>query len=219
MMQTTFSRFNTSKLAVLFAGALCMAAVAAQTNQYFEEVKVPLMDAELQTSKDWNLTVEETDTLSRLKRINQGMLSNDITPLEWLGIFADTDERRNHYAALFAKRQLEVMDAVTKFERAYAVAMKHEVERRNSSSDRLLLVTPYQCIDDLCKSNFIRAMDHVNKGGRLDILIRETLSSAQVKQWISANKIPQGKIQSRTVRVQSARHRHQHLSMGIYQLD
>ena len=196
-----------------------MAAVAQQTNQFSDEIGMSMTDIELQTSKDWSLTVEEIRTLKRLKRVNKGMLSNDITPMEWLGIFAESDEQRKHYAALFAKRQLEVLEAVTKFEHAYSDAMKHEILRKNSSDKRLLLVTPYQCKDEICKSNLTRALGHAKTGGRLDVLIRETLSGAQLRHWIASNKIPPEKIRSQTIKVQSARHRYQHLSFGIFELD
>ena len=218
-MQVNCSNIKVLNLVLVFAGALGLAAVAQQTNQYSDEIEMSMTDIELQTSKDWNLTVEEIKVLKRLMRVNKGMLSNDITPMEWLGIFAESDEQRKHYAALFAKRQLEVLDAVTKFEHAYADAMKHEIMRKNSSDKRLLLVTPYQCKDEICKSNLTRALGHAKKGGRLEILIRETLSGTQLKHWIASNNIPPEKIRSRTVNVESARHRYQHLSFGIFELD
>ena len=218
-MQVNYLNNKFVNIILILVGTLCMVAVAQQKNQYSENNSMPTTNSELQTSNDWSLTVEEIETLNRLKRINKGMLSNDITPMEWLGIFADSDEQRNHYATLFAKRQLEVMDAITKFEHAYAVAMKHEIQQKSSSDRRLLLVTPYQCKDEICKSYLTRALDHAKNGGRLDILIRETISDTQMNHWIASNEIPQEKIRSRTITVQSARRRYQHLSFGIFELN
>ncbi len=218
-MQLDYLKIKLVIMILILAGALCMVALAQQKNQFSENIEMTMTDTELQTSIDWSLTVDEIQTLNRLKRVNKGMLSNDITPMEWLGIFAESDEQRNHYAALFAKRQLEVMNAITKFEYAYAAAIKQQIMQKDSSDKRLLLVTPYKCIDENCKSNLTRALGHALRGGQLDILIRDTLSRAQLNHWITANKIPPDKIRSRTIKVQSARHRYQHLSFGVFELD
>ena len=215
-------KYSARIMILTFVSIFGVDAVAQQSNKFSEEITTELTESELQTSEDWDLTVEEVKSLENLKRSNKGMLSSDITPLEWLGIFAETDEQRQHYASIFARRQLEIMDAITKFELAYAEAMKKEISQKMEkpkAGEHLLLVASYRCNDAPCQSNLTRALKHVEDGGRLDILLLENLSSAGLRHWISINKIPPDKLRTRTITVNSAQGRYQHLPLGLFDLD
>ena len=216
------SKFSVNVVVLTFVSVIGVDATAQQSNQFSDEIATKMTESELQTSEDWDLTIEEVKSLENLKRSNKGMLSSDITPLEWLGIFAETDEQRQHYASIFAKRQLEVIDAITKFELAYAEAIKKEISQKSEqskASKHLLLVASYRCTDAPCQSNLTLALKHVEEGGRLDILLLENLSSAGLRQWIATNKIPTEKLRTRAITVNSAQGRYQHLPMGLFNLD
>ena len=216
------SKFHVSITMLTFVTIFCVDVAAQQPSQFSDEIATTITESELQTSEDWDLTIEEVKSLENLKRSNKGMISADITPLEWLGIFAETDEQRQYYASIFARRQLEIMDAITKFELAYAEAMKKEISQKKEKSEagvRLLLVASYECSDSPCQSNLTRALKHVEEGGRLDILLLENLSLAGLRHWIAANEIPTDKIQTRAITVNSAQGRYQNLSLGLFNLD
>ena len=204
---------------ILMSGAT---TANAQSARYSEEQSLIAAESEIQTSDDWELTIDEVKTLNNLKRSNKGMISEDITPLEWLGIFADSEEQRKYYATRFAKYQLEVMNAIAKFEHAYSEALKGEISRKidnTSSEKRLLLTTPYLCHDEKCRSNLAFALRHVEKGGSLEILIRESVSSTEIKSWIASNNIPQEKLKSQKILMNSSQKRYQQLPFGLYSLD
>lgn len=197
-------------------------ATSQESIQFSNETATALTESQFQTAEDWSLTVDEIKSLETLKRRNQGMLSPDITPLEWLGIFAESDEQRQHYASILAQRQLELMEAITKFELAYSEAIEkeilHNVKAKNTV-DGLLLVTTNQCADAKCKSNLVHALRHVEEGGKLDILLHDTEPGFGLKHWIATNKIPLDKLRERTITINIAEGRHQNLPLGLFNLD
>ena len=179
-------------------------------------------ETEIQMSENWELTIDEVKTLNMLIRSNQGMISEDITPLEWLGIFAESEEQRNYYATRFAKYQLKVMNAIAKFEHAYLEALKGEISHKfddNSTDKRLLLATPYLCHDEMCRSNISFALRHVEKGGSLEIQIRESVSNTEIRSWLTFNNFPLEKVRNQKIQINRSPNRYQELPYGLYSLD
>ncbi len=145
-----------------------------------------------QTTLPWGLTEEEWSKLEFLKSANSGLISLEITPLEWLGIFSENDSERERYATLLAERQLAVLKAVQEFETAYLSAIKN-LARRNSTlsyQDRIVLVTSIACETVECQLNLKESIKHATAGGITQILIRESLSRSLVHQWAITQKIP-----------------------------
>ena len=62
-------------------------------------------------AQTWNLTIDEWKRSTELRALYHGLLSAELTPLEVLGILAETPEDRQRYARLFAARQLEITRA------------------------------------------------------------------------------------------------------------
>ncbi len=229
---SVFSRFANnpgyhSHLAIqpillVLALLVSLTVTAQQSEQVSEQVSTTLSESETRVSEDWNLTVEEVETLEDLKRRNRGMISPEITPLEWLGIFADSEAERRRYAELFARRQLEIVDAVMRFETAYAEAIQREISKTPTQpvqDKRLLLITPYECLDENCRLNLSRALRHAEIGNQLDIYIQENIPRADLRFWVMTNNIPIELIRSRSIRVQSAKGRFRTAPPGLFSLE
>lgn len=148
-------------------------------------------DSQIETAAIWGLTVEELKKVEQLKKQHQGLVSLQISPLEWLGIFAETAESRRRYAELLAERQSDLIKGIIAFDLAYQTAVKKFHQTASlQSNNRVVLVTSIVCNTMKCKSDINRVVEHVKTGGYADILFRENLAATEINTWIKTNSIP-----------------------------
>ncbi len=197
-------------------------SVFAQTTiEHTQMTQSSLQEIQKQTADVWGLSVAEWGQYKELERQFSGLISADISPLEWLGIFAKTPEKRKYYAKLFAERQLEVTEAISKFETEYISAMNELVLKRDSGQlqKRILLVTPYNCTNKSCKDNLNLALQHVIKGGALDIVIQERVSNLQLRNWTTTHQIPAHLLRTRRITVTRANSQGTKFQNGIFEIN
>ena len=217
--------FSINKLnsIVLIVGlTLSTSSLPQQRNNFSNTVSSEISSSENRTAEVWQLSEEEIELLQNLRQHHEGMLSSGLTPYEWLGIFAETDEQRKHYAELFAKRQLELTDAILKFESAYAEAIQKIASKSKDNSrigKRLLFITTYQCSNKQCKNDLQRIRKYAESGGLLDILIQGEASNTDLKSWGVENKIPLDKIRTGEITINHAQGRYLNFPNGIYKLN
>ena len=218
-----FFSINKVNSIVLIVGlTLSTSSLPQQRNHFSNTVSSEISSSETRTAEVWQLSVEEFELLQKLQQHHEGMLSSGLTPYEWLGIFAETDEQRKHYAELFAKRQLELTDAILKFESAYAEAIQKIASLSKDNSrigKRLLFITTYQCSHKQCKNDLQRIRKHAESGGLLDILIQGETSITDLKSWGVENKIPLEKIRTGDITINQAQGRYLNFPSGIYKLN
>ncbi len=196
-------------------------AIETTTIKHSVGVNTELTESELETVKAWNLSADEYLQIKHLKTEYQGLLSPAITPLEWLGIFAISDERRNHYARLFAQRQLHTTMAILQFETAYANAIAEltaETQQTTQQSDRLLLITSFLCTDSTCTDQLRDGLKHVRHGGSLDIYVQNEFDVADLKSWAIANQIPLRDLRHDRITIRQAKGRMVDVKPGIYRV-
>ena len=192
--------------------------------QYVAQISVgaqPVISESLvKKAKILNISVEEIGLLENLKHKYQGMISAELSPLEWLGIFAESDSQRRKYAQLLAEQQLSILTAVSNFESAYLEALNELANRtlQNQSDQKYIaLLTPFSCNEDVaCQDNLQAALEHIKKGGKIDIYIEGTRSSSELRLWMSVHQISFKKIQSHQVTINHADSRFRNLKSGIY---
>ena len=148
-------------------------------------------DSQIETAATWGLTVEELEKVEKLKKQHHGLVSLQISPLEWLGIFAETSENRRRYAEMLAARQADLIKAIIAFDLAYQTAVKKFHQTASlQSNNRVVLVTSIVCKTKKCKSDINRVVEHVKTGGYADILFRENLAATEINTWMKTNNIP-----------------------------
>lgn len=80
--------------------------------------------SELDEAQVWGLTPQEWERHNSLMRGIRGRLSSErISPIEVLGIHAQSDAERERYARMWAQFMLEDAERVLKFQRAYDLAI------------------------------------------------------------------------------------------------
>lgn len=85
-----------------------------------ETHKVPLSTTQLDESRLWGLTSREWERYNLLMRGIRGRLSTtNISPIEVLGIHAESDAERDRYAQMWAQLMFEDAERVLEFQRAY----------------------------------------------------------------------------------------------------
>ncbi len=173
------------------------------------------------SAEAWGITSEEYAQVNSLKIQYEGLLSANLTPLEWLGIFATSDEQRDHYAKLLAQRQFETTAAILKFETAYSDALKalHSKASTNTAKDeRLLLITSLRCKDPNCAASITEGLHHVERGGSLEIYLQDAIDSTDLRTWVIFNQISQVHLQNGTIKVRQAKGRMLDIHPGIYRV-
>ena len=217
-----FSINKVNSIVLIVGLTLSTSSLPQQRNHFSNTVSSEISSSETRTAEVWQLSVEEIELLRKLQQHHEGMLSSGLTPYEWLGIFAETDEQRKHYAELFAKRQLELTDAILKFESAYAEAIQKIASQSKDNSrigKRLVFITTYQCSHKQCKNDLQRIRKHAESGGLLDILIQGETSITDLKSWGVENKIPLEKIRTGDITINQAQGRYLNFPNGIYKLN
>ena len=173
--------------------------------------------------EQWGLTLEEWRRYQRLMHGIRGALSNPaISPLEVLGIHAETDNERRRYAERWVQLMFEDTARVLAFQREYHAAFKRlypdvpaidlRLLRRADSAastvglksgERLLFFTALAC--EPCQQvlgRLLKRIDEQSISG-LDIYVVDTptgrAGDESVRTWAQAQAIPAEAVQSRQV--------------------
>ncbi len=204
---------------LLFAFSNPASVGIADSIRQSEIASSELTEAEIETAEAWSLSIEELSQIRRLKSQHQGLVSAELTPLEWLGIFAASDAQRNHYARLFARRQLETTAAILEFEAAYIKAVRElssKATHTAQNSERLILVTSFRCSDANCAQLLQNGLDHVNRGGSLDVYVQDSRGDFNSRSWAGINQIPHETLRSGKIAIRQAEGRMLEVRPGIY---
>jgi len=176
--------------------------------------------SELDT-KLWELSEEELRVIEDLTKKYHGVVSSQLSPVEWLGIFAENDDKRSHYAQILAKQQIAITDAILLFESQYVKAIQQLANKQTYNSptqSRLLFIVAKFCADQSCKRNLRYALERVKQGDKLEILIQDRLTNQQIENWKLENKLPLTQLSTGSIRVQQAHGRYLSLREGIYRV-
>jgi integrating conjugative element protein (TIGR03759 family) len=171
----------------------------------------------------WGLTEVEWQRYRHLMRGLRGSLSvSTISPVEVLGIHADSESDRTRYAEMFVRLMQQDTERVLAFERAYHAAWRRLfpdipvidrglLEGDGSASeqsavpallngDRILYFAKPQC--PACDAALVPLLErlHDAEGWGIDIYLVGTAGDdAAVRRWAEAQRIPTRLVASRAI--------------------
>lgn len=161
---------------------------------------------------EWGLTEQEWARYEELKKGRQGILAPGLDPLTMLGIEAKSSAERKHYAQLQAAFEMQRIERVLAYQRAYDEAIgeltvgMHRIEpfslndRANVSrfrhSSRFSVLA---AIDDCSEcDDVIRKL--ISDGESADIfLIDSRGDDERIRHWAARLKIPADRVMDRTI--------------------
>ena len=208
--------------AFLAATTIAPTISAADSIELTETISSTLTHSDIQMAEAWELSHREYEQLKQLKIQYQGLVSTNLTPIEWLGIFASDDETRKQYAKRLAKLQFETTTAILKFETAYTAAMQALSSKSpgpESTHHRLLLVASMRCHDAQCSRHLTEGLEHVSRGGLLDIYFQHPFDNAQLKTWASTNDISAAQLDNESISITQAKGHMLNVSPGLYRVN
>lgn len=170
-------------------------------------------------ARHWDLTEDEWARYDTIMEGPRGLWTPDLDPIWVLGIHADSEHERRHYAELAVEQERERVTGELAFQHAYDAAWdrlypdRAMVEPRDRSSrtdagaaqisepdalalsdlqadDRVVLVAARNCDD--CRDVLSHAVTHLQGGAqwRLDIFLTDTDADQEVRAWAAENAIP-----------------------------
>ncbi len=207
---------------------LCVAAIAAATTasnaqqQTLSQHKASSIQisqfADLQLRQ---LSQQELDTVEQLKVRFKGFVSDDLSPLELLGIFAISEEKQKQYADMLARQQLAVAEAILKFEAEYIKAMQSLVAKHGqpaASKIQYILITSVPCLKPSCETDLSHAVEKVQQGNQLNIYIKNSTGGTDIRGWDEKDRFSPDSIDSGRVKIAAATGRYKNLKNGLYQI-
>ena len=153
-------------------------------------------------AQTWNLTIDEWKRSTDLRTLHHGLLSASLTPLEVLGILAETPEDRQRYARLFAARQLQILEQIAEFEADYLEAVAALADDRRT---RMHLVAEVACLIGPCTEPITEALDQAKQGRGVDIFVLDAASDGAIRVWAAHHLIPPDLVRSRMITLNHAR--------------
>ncbi|MGI9304735.1 MAG: TIGR03759 family integrating conjugative element protein [Gammaproteobacteria bacterium] len=172
-----------------------------------EQTDPKVMDA-------WTLTETETARVDALLQGVRGTVSDPrISPIEVLGIHARSDAERRRYAKQWARLQIADAERILAFERAYRVAVRELLQKRQlidrallapkrptatlESSDRLLLFTRADCA--ACEALQARVMKHAGSLSGIDIYLLDETRADAIRAWAREQGIDPARVRAKEV--------------------
>ena len=168
----------------------------------------PVSSVELEEAKGWGLTMEEW---KRYKTLMQGVRSrlstDEISPIEVLGIHANSDSERDRYARMWAQLMLEDAERILKFQRAYDIAISELIagqpiidpnrlqdlnennDLKLNTADRILFFATLDC--PACTVVYERISQLLNEVKSIDIYFVdvEGANQQEIGNWAKQAKI------------------------------
>ena len=186
----------TGAIAVTFI--LLSAAASGQTTfGQLNRDQLQLSPIESASAASWGLTEEEWTRQMELRTIHRGLVSADISPLELLGIFADTKAERKRYARMFAEQKLEVLERIAAFERDYLAAFKEITSSGRDKSKQWQLVIEIDCNTEECLGDIRKAISYAEKNERVDAYIINATTDQEIRWWAGRHQIPPKLVEER----------------------
>ncbi|WP_233141479.1 TIGR03759 family integrating conjugative element protein [Aggregatibacter actinomycetemcomitans] len=168
-----------------------------------------LSQPEIQSkAQEWGLTVEEWNKYEQLKNGERGTWSPGLDPLTTLGIEAQTEQKRNYYARLLAKKMHERVEKELAFQRAYDKAFSelypHELpfDVEPHVSQRAGRVLYFTRLDNCekCEIDTGRILSYVNNKTPIDIYVVGSQNNDEaIRQWAKKHRIDPNKVRQRLI--------------------
>lgn len=179
---------------------------------------VPLSTTDLDEAQLWGLTPHEWERYNVLMRGIRGRLSAEsISPIEVLGIHAESDAERDRFARTWAQLMLEDAERVLRFQRAYDDAISQltkgqsvidpirlqslnkNSELKLDSDDRILFFATLDC--PVCWVLYQRISKLQNQVKSIDIYFVDVDESNQreIGNWAKQAKISPASVRSGNV--------------------
>ena len=152
------------------------------------------------SAEAWGLSIEEWQRQTELRALSQGILSQDLTPLEVLGILTDNPADRRRYARLYAAQQRDVLDRIAAFEADYLEEYAALNQRLSAGlNDRSTLVIDIDCVSTKCRRQVTEALT-IAQNGAVDVyVVGSAGDDAAVRRWAATNRIPPNLVRQRQI--------------------
>jgi len=209
-----------SHLLICLALMLCAGAaqagpeLASESRTRTESSK--LTPTEQAQSSQWGLSKEEWLRYKTLMQGIRGRLSPNISPIEALGIHAQSETERQRYAELWAKALREDTERVLAFQHAYDDAWKRlygneplidlsQLPRKRQAAllepdDRVLLFAASSCA--ACGPVLDALLEKIKRTPKLGLdiyLVDSGHDDGKVRAWAKDHAIPPEWVRNRTV--------------------
>ena len=155
------------------------------------------------SAEAWGLSIDEWQRQTELRALSQGMLSQDLTPLELLGILAENPADRKRYARLYAERQVQMLKQIAAFEADYLEAVA-ELNSGSVAIVRWRLVTDAECRIGECVDSIRQAVRHAQRGDFVDMFVLGAPDNQTIRSWAARHRIPPELVRDRTITLNHA---------------
>ena len=175
-------------------------AIPAQQLDQLETGRPESIDLDIVTARNWGISETEWQRVQTIRAIRHGLVSDQITPLEVLGIFADNPNDRRRYAKLYAAQQRELLDRIAAFEADYLEEYAALNTRLSAGPrGRSKLVIEIDCDSTECRRQIAEAIA-IAQNGAVDMYVVGSVGNdAAVRIWAATNKIPRDLVRLRQI--------------------
>ncbi|ANF70973.1 integrating conjugative element protein [[Haemophilus] ducreyi] len=159
-------------------------------------------------AQEWGLTAEEWNKYEQLQRGERGTWSPGLDPLTTPGIEAKTEQERNYYARLLARKMHERVEKELQFQRAYDKVfaelypdeLPFNVEPHVSqSAGRVLYFTRLDNCEK-CDTDIGRILSYASNKTPVDIYIVGSKNNDEaIRQWAAKHHIDPVKVKQRLI--------------------
>ena len=193
---------------LIAAGLLVLLLSVSTSAQQTEKLKIghsQLTDLDIESARTWGLSETEWLRVQTTRAIRHGLVSDQITPLEVLGIFADNPAARRRYAKLYAAQQRELLDRIAAFEADYLEEYAALNQRLSTGPNgRSTLVIDIDCVSTECRRQIAEALA-IAKNGAVDMyVVGSAGDNAAVRKWAATNRIPPDLVRQRQITLNHA---------------
>ena len=181
-------------------------AIPAQQLDQLETGRPKSIDLDIVTARTWGISETEWQRVQTIRAIRHGLVSDQITPLEVLGIFADNPDDRRRYAKLYAAQQRELLDRIAAFEADYLEEYAALNNRLSAGSrGRSKLVIEINCDSTECRRQITEAISIAQNGAVDMYVVGSAGNDAAVRIWAATNKIPPDLVRLRQITLNHAK--------------
>ena len=181
-------------------------AIPAQQLDQLETGRPKSIDLDIVTARTWGISETEWQRVQTIRAIRHGLVSDQITPLEVLGIFADNPDDRRRYAKLYAAQQRELLDRIAAFEADYLEEYAALNNRLSAGPrGRSKLVIEIDCDSTECRRQIAEAIAIAQNGAVDMYVVGSAGNDAAVRIWAATNKIPPDLVRLRQITLNHAK--------------
>ena len=167
-----------------------------------------LNQQELQTkAQEWGLTEREWQRYQELNQGARGVWSPGLDPLTALGVESRSEQERERYARLLAKKMYDRMERELQFQRTYdrvfAEMYPNELPFKVEPhiSERVGRVIYFTRLDDCdkCEANADRLLSYVNEKTPVDIYFVSAKNNEAIYAWAKKHNIDPNKVNQKLI--------------------